>query len=199
MTFSCGGALSSDERHLHAEDDDRMLIYKNSQETGPMPHAAPDIFTVTFHNRFCFFLFFVCCCAPDAALIHLSCCCFTEMVIDTQRWRNYSWCWPWNRVRRANRSLVRRLLAQKSIRAVVCCLARRNVPGIGANRRRTCPVAAYRLCTQLFSVIDPNNQQVFSLCEQREKEIGRTRGVKFFAARRPGSLSLHTHTRARVE
>ena len=59
MTFSCGGALSSDERHLHAEDDDRMLIYKNSQETGPMPHAAPDIFTVTFHNRFCFFLFVV--------------------------------------------------------------------------------------------------------------------------------------------
>ena len=47
-TFSCVGALSSDERHFHAGDNDRMLIYENSQETGPMAHAAPTLSPLLF-------------------------------------------------------------------------------------------------------------------------------------------------------
>lgn len=137
-----------------------MFIYK-TPGTGPMPHAI-DAFGR--HQDFLFFWFssnkpldFI---NDGMKLIFsfhlLILIWFQGTAIDTPHWRNCNKCWPWSPARPANRlgtADQRPPVRKNCIRAVVCCLVRRNVLGIELNRKRTCPaLAVCRPYTQLFWV-----------------------------------------------
>lgn len=126
-----------------------------------------------------------------------------ETVIDTPLWKSFNWCWRWNRARLLNpsvhqmvmvvhRPMTQSFQSENYIRVAVCCRARRSVPGIEPNLRRTVLVAPIisRLYTQLFLV----RSLLASLvrCGERKKDTRSGSGHRHLQSLDSNPLT-HTH------